>query len=113
MRLSRALLTNVRHNLKTKPIIVGTNELTIELDSSTVATVSFVKLDHQTYDLVHTLIPEQLQGQGLGHIFAQRIFDHLLEKNVRLKLSCEFLQHFYFKNSPKYRGFVIEDFEAE
>lgn len=71
MRLSRALLTNVRHNLKTKPIIVGTNELTIELDSSTVATVSFVKLDHQTYDLVHTLIPEQLQGQGLGHIFAQ------------------------------------------
>lgn len=71
MRLSRALLTNVRYNLKTKPIIVGTNELSIELDSSTVATVSFVKVDHQTYDLVHTLIPEQLQGQGLGHIFAQ------------------------------------------
>lgn len=71
MRVFRGFLNNIRYNLMNKPVVEGTNELTIELDSSTAATISFVKIDNNTYDLVHTLIPEQLQGQGLGHIFAE------------------------------------------
>ncbi|KAF7266423.1 hypothetical protein GWI33_020254 [Rhynchophorus ferrugineus] len=58
--------------------IKSANELTIQLDPNILATISFVKVDEATYDLVHTLIPEQLQGQGLGHIFAERVFDHLV-----------------------------------
>lgn len=111
MKLFRGLMSSVKFNLKHQPVLESTNELSIQLDNSTLATISFVKVDENTYDLVHTLIPEQLQGQGLGQLFAERVFDHLLQHNKQLKLTCEFLQHFYIKNQSKYKGHVIEDFD--
>lgn len=113
MRLFRGFMTNIKLNLTTKPILETANELTIQLDSTAAASVSFVRIDYRTYDLVHTLVPEQLQGQGLGHLFAERIFDYLIGQNKKLKLSCEFLQHFYAKNISKYKGHVIEDFDTD
>ncbi|KAH1012683.1 hypothetical protein HUJ05_011792 [Dendroctonus ponderosae] len=109
MRLATGLLRGIKCNLKNAPILESANELTIQLNSNSVATISYVKVDEKVYDLVHTLIPEQLQGQGLGHLFAERIFDHLIKQDIRLKLSCEFLQHFYSQNIPKYIGRVIEE----
>ncbi|KAJ8985638.1 hypothetical protein NQ317_015134 [Molorchus minor] len=35
------------------------------------ATVDFKKIDENTYDLVHSYIPDEYQGMGLGHVLAE------------------------------------------
>nr|CAH7756015.1 unnamed protein product [Callosobruchus chinensis] len=81
----------------------------IPLDSSeNYATVAYEQIDDNTYNLVHTTIPDELQGKGLGTILAQRIFEHLANNNKKFKLTCEFLQSVYEKRfSDKYSPFVI------
>ncbi|VEN63891.1 unnamed protein product [Callosobruchus maculatus] len=81
----------------------------VRLDGSeNYATVGYEQIDDNTYNLVHTNIPEELQGRGLGTILAQRIFEHLVNNNKKFKLTCEFLQNVYAKKfSDKYSAYVI------
>ncbi|XP_060526990.1 tRNA-dihydrouridine(20a/20b) synthase [NAD(P)+]-like [Cylas formicarius] len=112
MRLFRGFLNNAKHNLKNNPVQETSKQLAIEINSNVFATISFEKVDENTYDLVHTTIPEELRGRGLGHIFAERIFDHLAGNGRKIKLTCEFLQEYFVKNRVKYSGLIIEDFET-
>lgn len=67
-----ARLFSVHSKLKTNPIENNstTEELKIKLNNN-FATVVYKKIDNNTYDLMHTSIPDIYQGQGLGSIFAE------------------------------------------
>ncbi|CAH1991872.1 unnamed protein product [Acanthoscelides obtectus] len=81
----------------------------VPLDSSdNVATIRYEQIDENTFDLVHTDIPEELQGKGLGTILAERVFEHLANNNKKFKLTCEFLQSVYERKfCDRYSAFVI------
>lgn len=65
-------LLSVQSMLKTNPIEnnLTAKELKIKINDG-FATVSYKNIDHDTYELVHTTIPEIYQGQGLGSILAE------------------------------------------
>ncbi|CAG9772404.1 unnamed protein product [Ceutorhynchus assimilis] len=114
MQKFRGLMSAIKRNLQTNPIVETNSQLTIQLEKGAEAYVAFEKVDENTYNLVHTEIPEQYQGQGLGRELAKRIFDHLIvQRSLKLQLSCEFLQRFYFQTLPTYKGHVIEDFTID
>ncbi|XP_056641387.1 uncharacterized protein LOC130895755 [Diorhabda carinulata] len=71
------------------------------------ATLQYEKIGDNTYDLIHTNIPEQYQGYGLGTLFANKIFEYLSNKNAKFKLTCEFLEKVFNESGDKYRNFVI------
>ncbi|CAG9856695.1 unnamed protein product [Phyllotreta striolata] len=73
------------------------------------ATLIYNKINPNTYDLIHTFIPKRYQGTGLGSIFAFKIFDYLIEKNLKYKLTCEFLIKICDKTKGKYELNRIKD----
>ncbi|KAJ8953546.1 hypothetical protein NQ318_002966, partial [Aromia moschata] len=97
-----------RTNLKLNPIEenIATKEFRIKLNGD-FATVEFKKINETTYDLLHTNIPKTYQGKGLGPVFAERIFDHLIQRNSKMKITCEFLQKFLNSNKEKYKDHVL------
>lgn len=63
----------IHSNIKENPVEQNllTKEFTIKLDENCVASVKYEIVDNDIYDLVHSSIPEQCQGLGLGHILAE------------------------------------------
>ncbi|KAJ8929564.1 hypothetical protein NQ314_017728 [Rhamnusium bicolor] len=99
-----------RANLQTNPVVesVVTKEFKIKINGD-FATIDYNKIDDNTYDLVHSNIPKEFHGQGLGSILAQRVFDHLVQNNKKIKVSCEYLQKYFSTNREKYKHFVVND----
>ncbi|KAJ8941158.1 hypothetical protein NQ318_004279 [Aromia moschata] len=104
----RTRFSLIRSNLETSPLIENLikKQFQIKLDDERNATVNYRKLNDNTYDLVHSSIPEEYQGMGLGHTLAKRVFDHLASENKKFKITCEFLQKCFEKNREKYKAFV-------
>lgn len=65
-------LFSVQSMLKTNPIEnnLAAKELKIKINDN-FAKVTYKNIDDNTYELVHTTIPEIYQGQGLGSILAK------------------------------------------
>ncbi|KAK5649372.1 hypothetical protein RI129_000401 [Pyrocoelia pectoralis] len=80
--------------------------LSLQLDERNVGTVEYEKEGSNTYHLIHSAIPLELQGRGYGHVLAKKTFDYIAENNLRMKISCEFLQSAYEKNKYKYKQYV-------
>ncbi|KAG5885605.1 hypothetical protein JTB14_024786 [Gonioctena quinquepunctata] len=101
---------SVQSNLRTNPVqdFVHAKSLQILLNGDEIASVDYEILNSNLYDLTHTSIPEKYQGQGLGTILAERIFDHLASNNKKFKLSCEFLQNINKQFGTKYEMFVLD-----
>lgn len=100
-------IIEVINNLKEGNVENNGKELLVLLKGTHYAKICFKK-NKQTYDLQHTEIPDEYQGKGLGSIFAEKILSHLIEqdKTVKIKLSCEYLQHFCEKNKMKYDSYI-------
>ncbi|XP_031337920.1 protein NATD1-like isoform X2 [Photinus pyralis] len=79
--------------------------LSLQLDERNIATVQYER-NGDTVDLIHSEIPSELQGKGYGHILAQKTFDYIVENNLRMKITCEFLQKVFEKNKSKYGKYV-------
>jgi predicted GNAT family acetyltransferase len=55
--------------------------------------------------LVHTEVPEELSGQGIGTRLAKGVFEALRASGRRAALKCEFMQG-YAKRHPEYADLV-------
>lgn len=62
---------SVQSYIKSNPIIEMTDQFRILLNTDDFACVTYKRLDDNTYDLLHSSIPEQYKGKGLGKILAQ------------------------------------------
>lgn len=63
----------IQNNIKENPVEHNSlsREFTIKLDETRVALVEYEVVDNDVFDLVHSSIPEEYQGLGLGHILAE------------------------------------------
>ncbi|KAK9880976.1 hypothetical protein WA026_014328 [Henosepilachna vigintioctopunctata] len=102
-------IDQVINNLKNGNICNTGSSFKIKLNESQYAEVLYEKKGH-IYDLQHTSIPEDYQGKGLGSIVAERVFHHLIDadKDVKIKLTCEYLQHYQNKNKNKYDLYITQ-----
>lgn len=62
------------------------------------AVIQYQKTD-TTLDLYHTEVPVVFRGQGVAALLAKEAFDYVLRNNLRMKLSCDYLQKYYKDNA--------------
>ncbi|XP_003390309.1 PREDICTED: protein NATD1-like [Amphimedon queenslandica] len=51
-----------------------------------------------TWDAYHTEVPPSQRGKGLGAVLAQALFAHVSNNNLRIRVSCTYLQHYVTKH---------------
>lgn len=69
MRLSTRFFS-AQSNIKSNFIIETPNQFKIPLNTDQFAFVTYKVLDNNVYDLLHSSIPEQFKGRGMGNILA-------------------------------------------
>ncbi|GJQ74267.1 hypothetical protein Trydic_g19167 [Trypoxylus dichotomus] len=79
----------------------------LKLDANDYAMIEYAENDKHV-DLVHTVVPPNYKGQGIGNILAEKTFDHIINENKKMVLTCTFLQKFYKQNKNTYEAHVIE-----
>lgn len=90
MRLATRFFS-AQSNIKSNVIIETPDEFKIPLNTDHFAIVTYEVLDDNVYDLLHSSIPEQFQGKGLGNILAFVKCKHSTES---FSLSLLFLENF-------------------
>ncbi|WP_019520855.1 GNAT family N-acetyltransferase [Faucicola boevrei] len=70
-----------------------------------IAYLSYKKVDDNTLDYNHTIVPDELGGRGVGKALATFALDYARDNNVKIVPSCSFVAHFINKN-PEYDELV-------
>ncbi|CAG0917916.1 unnamed protein product [Notodromas monacha] len=91
---SRSEYETVVHNRAQKKFI-----LNIE-GSSEPARIEYRVLKPGVIDLYHTEVPDEFRGRGIAKKLAAGAFEHVKKENLRMKLSCWYLQTILTQN-PK------------
>ena len=67
-------------------------------------------LEYRLHDdaivLMHTEVPEQLGGRGLGTALAAAAFDHAIKYQLKVKVYCPFVKK-YLDRHPELSSIVI------
>ena len=89
------------------------NNLTFELSlpgCNEKGYISYQLMNESTLDLQHTFVPESMRGQGIAKKLAKYAFDYVSEHNLKMKLSCWYLQKYLKENAkPEYMLRVIAE----
>jgi predicted GNAT family acetyltransferase len=72
----------------------------IKIDN-TVARIEYHITDDRIF-LTHTEVPDELSGQGIGSLLAQKTLDHIEKMNLKVVPYCTFIAT-YIRKNPKYR----------
>lgn len=62
---------SIRSNATTNPIIETADQFKIQLNSDKFGFIIYKKIGDNDYDLLHSSIPEEFQGKGLGSILGK------------------------------------------
>nr|XP_015906040.1 protein NATD1 isoform X2 [Parasteatoda tepidariorum] len=82
----------VQHDRKMKEFSLG--------EGSEKAVLQYNELKPSLIELEHTIVPESLQGKGLGKLLADAAFEYAIDKNLKVKVTCEFIQK-YLEKYPR------------
>ncbi|UNU72933.1 N-acetyltransferase [Moraxella nasovis] len=69
------------------------------------AYLSYVKLNDDTLEYDHTIVPKELGGQGLGTRLVKFALDYAKEHHKKVVPSCSFVASFINKN-PEYQSLL-------
>ncbi|UYV69006.1 NATD1 [Cordylochernes scorpioides] len=59
-------------------------------------------------DLVHTEVPSSLRGQGVAQHLVKAALDHVVEKDLKVRLTCTYCQKYVASNpDPKLKPHLI------
>ncbi len=64
------------------------------------------ELDGNTMSILHTEVPEELEGQGIASHLAKFALDFARENQLKVKNQCRFVQVFLRRN-PEYQDLII------
>lgn len=64
------------------------------------------EMDGNTISIMHTGVPEAMEGQGIGSDLAKFALDYAREKHLKVKVYCKFVQA-YLKRHPQYQDLVV------
>lgn len=65
------------------------------------------ELDANTMSILHTEVPEAMEGQGIASDLAKFALDYARENDMRVKNYCRFVQVFLRRN-PEYQDLIIK-----
>lgn len=57
-------------------------------------------------DMIHTIVPKQLEGQGVGSALAAYALDYARAEHLKVKPTCPFIASFIQKHR-EYRDLVV------
>ncbi len=80
------------------------NRFEVKIDSS-IAFVEYIKNDGIT-SLVHTEVPEELAGQGIGSKMLGKVLSKLRDDGGKVKIQCPFIKN-YVEKHPEYKEIVV------
>lgn len=71
------------------------------------AVIQYKKTD-DVLDLYHTEVPVVFRGQGVAAILAKETFKYIQQNNLKMKLSCDYLQKYYRENeTPELKKILV------
>jgi predicted GNAT family acetyltransferase len=79
-------------------VITENNRFELEVDSK-VAFIEFDKIEPNTLDLVHTEVPEELGGKGVGSELVKGALNYCKENNLLVIPSCPFIKSYMEKHT--------------
>lgn len=85
---------------------VARQQYTVSMPGA-IATLGYEK-NGKNITFVHTDVPQQFQGKGVGKLLAQYAFDHAKEDNLEVTCKCHFLAAYYQNNIDKYKGLKVK-----
>jgi len=63
----------------------------------------------EVLDMWHTEVPSQLQGKGIAKVLAKAAFDYVVDNQLKMQLSCTYLQKYYADNPlDKYKSAIYK-----
>ena len=73
------------------------------------ANTAFVsyQLEDDRIALTHTIVPEEMEGQGVGTRLVQGVLDDARERQLKVVPVCSFVRHFIEKH-PDYADMVAD-----
>lgn len=92
----------VLHNKKLKEFSLG--------EGSEKAVLQYQEVSPSIILLEHTIVPKSLQGKGFGKLLAEAAFEYAIDKNLQVKVSCDFVQKYLQKNpKPEFQSILCND----
>lgn len=79
------------------------NRFELEIDDH-LAFVDY-ELSPDLIALVHTEVPKELGGRGVGSILAKAVLENIRAQGIKVELRCEFLAS-YIKKHPEFAALV-------
>ena len=73
-------------------------------ESGQIAYIQYEEKDG-VLDLMHTIVPKQLEGQGVGSALAVYALDYAREEHLKVRPTCSFIASFIQKH-PEYQNLV-------
>lgn len=71
------------------------------------AVIQYKKTD-DVLDLYHTEVPVVFRGQGVAALLAKETFKYIQQNNLKMKLSCDYLQKYYRENeTPELKKILV------
>ena len=72
------------------------------------AYIKYNIMNDNVLDMYKTYVPADLRGKGLARILATEAFQYVVENQLKMKLTCWYLQDFYKENQIEYRKYVVQ-----
>lgn len=64
------------------------------------------ELDSNVISIMHTEVPQEDEGQGIGTELAKFAFDYARQNDMKVKVYCRFVKAF-LRHHPEYQEIVI------
>jgi len=80
-----------------------------ELSRDAMALLQYTEPVSGVLDLWHTEVPDALQRRGIAKLLAKEAFTYVVETDIKMILSCTYLQKYYNDNPlPEYTQRIIK-----
>lgn len=97
--------------LSTKTLVVKHDDVNhmfyVQLDND----VAFIQYDkfNNILDYNETQVPPAFEGRGIAQILAKAAFDHVVKNDLKMKVTCTYLQKYLEEHAlPEYISRIVE-----
>jgi hypothetical protein len=73
------------------------------LDGGKTAFIQYAEAGEDVVELMHTEVPEEFEGQGIGGKLVKGTFEILQEENLKMMPTCRFVA-VYLQRHPEYQS---------
>ncbi len=94
--------------MNTDQVINNPEEYRFEVVSGALISKLEYRLGRSTIALVHTEVPEELQGQGIGSSLIKSALEHAREKGLKVLPYCPFVAAYISRHEEEWKDIVGE-----